>query len=417
MDRVHAGQDQDGLTKIASDEGWFFNPFDPEVHADPYPTYKRLRDTDPVHQSPFGGLILTRYSDMARVLRDPTMSSDFRNVELPFDVVQGPAQQLEDRQPSMLFLDPPDHDRLRNLVHKAFTARRIEHLRSKVVEVVDDLIARGREKGELDLVTDFAYPLPVAIICDLLSVPLEDQEIFRSWSRDLVQTLDPIVTQDTMQRALESADAFKDYFRDLLESRRKHAQDDLLSALIAAEDEGNKLTEEELLVTLTLLLVAGHETTVNLISNGMLALLQNPREWQRLVDEPTLIRSAIEELLRFDSPVQFVARIPLEDMQIDGHQVEKHHEIVCILGAGNRDPQQFPEPDRLDIARRDNKHLAFSAGTHFCLGASLARLEGQIAISALAEQMPDIEPATLAPERRPTVTLRGLEKLPVKTGS
>jgi cytochrome P450 len=404
-------------TDIAGEDGWFFNPFDPEVHADPYPTYKRLRDTDPVHQSPFGGLILTRYADIARVLRDPRMSSDFRNVELPFDVAQGPAQQLEDRQPSMLFLDPPDHDRLRNLVHKAFTARRIEHLRSKVIEVVDELIARGREKSEMDLVTDFAYPLPVAIICDLLSVPLQDQAIFRSWSRDLVQTLDPIVTQETMQRALESADAFKDYFRGVIESRRKHPQDDVLSALITAEDEGKKLTEEELLVTLTLLLVAGHETTVNLISNGMLALLENPREWQRLVDDPTLIRSTVEELLRYDSPVQFVARIPLEDIEIDGRRVAKHHEIVCILGAANRDPHQFEEPDRLDIARRDNKHLAFSAGTHFCLGASLARLEGQIAISALAKEMPSMQPTTAAPERRPTVTLRGLEKLMVTTAA
>lgn len=396
----------------APEEDWFFNPFDPDVHANPYPTYSRLRTTDPVHQSPFGGLILTRYADIAQVLRDPRMSSDFRNIELPFDVVQGPAQQLEERQPSMLFLDPPDHDRLRNLVHKAFTARRIERLRSTISAVVDDLIARARERGRMDLVADFAYPLPVTIICDLLSVPVEDQEVFRKWSRDLVQTLDPIVTQETMMQALASGDAFKDYFRKLIDERRKDPQDDLLSALIAAEDEGNKLTEEELLVTLTLLLVAGHETTVNLISNGMHALLTHRDQWELLKSDSSITRSAIEELLRFDSPVQFVARIPTEDVEIDGHHVVKHREIVCILGAANRDPAQFTEPDRLALRRADNRHLAFSAGTHFCLGASLARLEGQIAISALADQLPDIE-LDGPIERRPTVTLRGLDRLPV----
>ncbi|MFN2593994.1 MAG: cytochrome P450 [Actinomycetota bacterium] len=396
---------------VETNDDWFFNPFDPEVHANPYPTYKRLRDSDPVHQSPFGGLLLTRHADITRVLRDPAMSSDFRNVELPFEITQGPAQQLEERQPSMLFLDPPDHDRLRNLVHKAFTARRIEHLRSRIVEVVDDLVSRGSEKGEMDLVAELAYPLPVAIICDLLSVPVEDQEIFRKWSRDLVQTLDPIVTQEVIERALSSGDAFKDYFRDLLAARRTDPQDDLLTALIVAEDEGNKLSEEELLVTLTLLLVAGHETTVNLISNGMLALLQNPDQWDRLTKEPSLIKSAIEELLRYDSPVQFAARIPLEDLEIDGHHVSKNHEIVCILGAGNRDPQQFRDPDRLDISRADNRHLAFSAGPHFCLGASLARLEGQIAIGALADRLPNMRLADRPPQRRSTVTLRGLESL------
>ncbi|MDQ3876739.1 MAG: cytochrome P450 [Actinomycetota bacterium] len=406
-----------GTTTTITDGGWFFNPFDPAVHADPYPTYKALREQDPVHRSPFGGTLLTRYSDIARVLRDPRMSSDFRKIELPFDVVQGPAQQLEERQPSMLFLDPPDHDRLRNLVHKAFTARRIERLRSRIVEVVEDLIARGAEKPEMDLVADFAYPLPVAIICDLLSVPLEDQAIFKHWSRELVQTLDPIVSQETIERALEAGDAFKDYFRVLIGKRKADPQDDLLSALIAAEDEGTKLTEEELLVTLTLLLVAGHETTVNLISNGMFALLRNRDQWDRLIRQPSLIKTAVEELLRYDSPVQFAARIPLDDVDIDGHRVEKRHEIVCILGAANRDPEQFADPDKLDIGRPDNRHLAFSAGTHFCLGASLARLEGQIAIAALAAKLPDLELASEGISRRPTVTLRGLEHLQVTTGA
>jgi cytochrome P450 len=395
---------------FAGDE-LMFNPFDPDFRAEPYPFYKRLREADPVHLTPLGNWILTRYEDVNAILRDPRLSSDFRN-SLTLEELNVPGRFEDDRQPSMLFLDPPDHTRLRNLVHKAFTARRIERLRERVHQVVDELLGAARDKGEMDVVDDLAYPLPVTIICDMLGVPVKDQETFAGWSLDLVATLDPIVPPDLMEKALESSDAFREYFLALIPERRAHPTDDLLSALIAAEDEGNKLTEDELLVTLILLLVAGHETTVNLISNGTLALLRNRDQLELLRSDPALARPAIEELLRYDSPVQFIARIPMEDIEIGGKKVQKGRELIGVIAAANRDPAQFADPEKLDVTRQDNRHLAFSGGAHFCLGASLARLEGQIAITSLLREFPKIELAG-DPQPRATLTLKGLSSLPV----
>ena len=394
-------------------EAPFFNPFDPDFKRDPYPSVRELRETEPVHQTPLGNYILTRYADVVSILRDPSMSSDFRN-SVTFQQFRELSPTIpEDRQPSLLFLDPPDHTRLRTLVNKAFTARRIEQLRLRVQEVVDELIAAARERGEMDIVEDLAYPLPVTVICEMLGVPSEDHKFFKSWSQDLVATLDPIVPPERIERALKSSDAFRGYFKELISKRRSALNGDLLSALIQAEDEGQQLTEEELLITLVLLLVAGHETTVNLISNGMFALLQNPDERTRLLDDPSLIRSAIEELLRYDSPVQFVGRITMRDYEIGGMPIEKGRELIGVLGSANRDPDQFEDPERLDISRADNRHLAFSGGAHFCLGASLARLEGQIAIGALVREFPEMELTDADPPRRETLTLRGLASLPV----
>jgi pimeloyl-[acyl-carrier protein] synthase len=266
-------------------------------------------------------------------------------------------------------------------------------------------------------VKDLAHPLPVVVICEMLGVPAADQHLFSQWSYDLVKTLDPMIGPEVVEQANASFDSFERYFHDLIAERKRRTRDDLLTALIHAEEEGERLSEEELLTTLVLLLVAGHETTVNLISNGTLALLRHPGELRRLYEDPSLLRTAVEELLRYDSPVQLTGRIPLVDMEIGGKPVLKGQQVVALVGAANRDPDQFTDPDRLDIARPDNRHIAFGGGSHFCLGASLARAEGQIAIGELAARFPDMEPVTDAPPWRDTVTLRGLASLPVRIGA
>jgi len=397
-----------------------FNPFLPEMRVDPYPLYHRLRSRDPVHQSFPGVWILTRYADCVAVLRDPgRFSNDSRNSELyqAFRAAGGrePTIMEDTAGRTMLFIDPPDHARLRNLVNKAFTARRIEALRPHVREIVkgllDDIEASGRDT--FDLVNEVAYPLPVTVICEMLGVPPQDWDHFHRWSSALVVTLDPVMSDEVLGPANEAALAFADYFTGLLTDRRAHPRDDLLTAMIAAEDRGERLTEQELLAMCILLLIAGHETTVNLIGNGMLALLRHRDQLERLTTNPSLIRSATEEFLRYDSPVQFLGRTLMEDVEIGGRHIRKGEQLVPVIGAANRDPAQFSEPDILDIGRPDNRHLSFGGGIHFCLGAPLARAEGQITIAELARRFPNLELATETFERRETVTLRGLRSLPV----
>jgi len=397
-----------------------FNPFLPEMRADPYPIYHRMRSRDPVHQSFPGVWILTRYADCLAVLRDPSrFSSDSRNSELyqAFRAARGrdPTIMENSAGRTMLFIDPPDHTRLRDLVNKAFTARRIDALRPRIREIVkgllDDIDVSGRDT--LDLIDEVAYPLPVTVICEMLGVPPQDWDQFHRWSSALVVTLDPILSDEVLGPANEAALAFADYFEGLLAHRRGHPRDDLLTAMIAAEDRGERLTEQELLAMCILLLIAGHETTVNLIGNGMLALLRHRDQLERLVGSPSLIRGAIEEFLRFDSPVQFLGRTLMEDVEIGGRKIRKGEQVVPVIGAANRDPAQFADPDTLDIGRPDNRHLSFGGGIHFCLGAPLARAEGQITIAELVARFPKLELATDDFERRQTVTLRGLRSLPV----
>lgn len=397
-----------------------FNPFLPEMRADPYPLYRRLRSEDPVHQSFPGVWILTTYADCVAVLRDPDrFSNDSRNSDLyqAFRAARGrePTVMEDSAGRTMLFIDPPEHTRLRNLVNKAFTARRIEGLRPHIREIVsgllDDIEASGRDT--FDLVDEVAYPLPVTVICEMLGVPSQDWDQFHRWSSALVVTLDPIMSDEVLGPANQAALAFADYFTALLADRRARPRDDLLTAMIAAEDRGERLTEQELLAMCILLLIAGHETTVNLIGNGMLALLRHRDQLERLVQRPSLIRTATEEFLRYDSPVQFLGRTLMEDVEIGGRRIRKGEQVVPVIGAANRDPAQFPDPDALDIGRPDNRHLSFGGGIHFCLGAPLARAEGQIGIAELVARFPNLELATETFERRETVTLRGLKSLPV----
>lgn len=390
-----------------------FNPMAPEFVADPYPTYHRLRAEDPVHHSPLGFWVLTRYADVIAMLRDPRLIKEpiAAFVAARFGMAVPPGLGL-----SMLDRDPPDHTRLRGLVSKAFTPKALESLRPHIQGIVDGLLAKVEGRGEMDLIEEFAYPLPVRVICEMLGVPVADHERFKQWGLDIARGLDAIMLppdSEVAQRSMAGRRALAAYFRELIAERRAAPREDMLSALIAAEEAGDKLNEDELMATCLLLLVAGHETTVNLIGNGSLALLRHPGELRKLRDNPGLITSAVEELLRFDGPVQRTARIPSEDITIGDHTIPKGEMVMPFLGAADRDPAQFPDPDRLDITRGDNRHIAFGMGIHFCLGAPLARMEGQIAINTMLRRLPKLALAIDKPDYRQSLTLRGLQALPV----
>lgn len=396
-----------------------FNPFDPGFRVNPYPTYRRLLAEDPVHRTPFGMLVLSRYRDCAAILRDPRTSSDASNSNMykAFMAGRDPEEvfgALAGMRP-FLFMDPPDHTRLRGLVQKAFTPKTVENLRPRIQELVDELMAPVMERGSMEVIEDLAYPLPVRVITEMLGVPLEDHDTFKGWSRELAGALDPdfATPEDVAQRRERAASAFVDYFQALIAERRRDPQDDLLTALITAEDEGHKLSEKELLSTLILLLVAGHETTVNLIANGVLTLCRQPDQLERLRRDPSLARTAVEEVLRFDPPVQFTARVALEDIDIDGTTLGQGDQAIVLVAAANRDPEQFDDPDTFDVGRPDNRHLSFGLGAHFCLGAPLARVEGQVALEAVATRLADLALAVDQPEYKTNIVLRGLASLPV----
>ena len=408
------------MTEVRADAGaeFFTLATSPENREDPYPLYASVRASTPLVDTGFGLWFAFEHETCAALLRDPRSSSDERRSVL-FDawVAEHPDTMMPD-YPTMLFLDPPDHTRLRNLVAQAFTPRRIELIRPRAEELVTDLLDACAEMGSFDVVDDLAYPLPVTMICEMLGVPVADHERFGGWSKALAAGLDPGVlrTPEQEQGRLAAMDAFVDYFGELIAERSGNLGDDLLSALIAAEADGERLTREELLGTGVLLLVAGHETTVNLISNGMLALLRHPDQLELLRARPDLDRPAVDELLRYDSPVQMSQRIATEPMAFGGMTVGTGQSVVVVLGAANRDPKTFDDPDRLDITRSSGqRHVAFGGGIHHCLGSALARVEGETAIGGLVRRFPALRPDG-DPVRRPTFTLRGLEHLPVTVG-
>jgi hypothetical protein len=391
-----------------------FNPFLPEFIADPYPFYRRLRENDPVHRSSFGFWVLTRYDDVVALLRDPRFGRG--RYQGLLQARFGDSETTGGLESSMLFRDPPDHTRLRALVSKAFTPRVVEAMRPHIQQIVDDLIDAVRDAKAMDVITDLAYPLPVTVICEMLGVPVGERREFRQWSFDIGRSLDAIAMPSdpgVVERGNAARHALTDYFRTLVAERRARPRPDLLSALIAAEEAGDRLSEGELLATCVLLFVAGHETTVNLIGNGLLVLLRHPDALRSLRDDASLIAGAVEELLRYDGPVQRTGRIANMDTEIDGHKIADGTLVLGLIGAANHDPAQFPEPERLDFRRADNRHLAFGGGTHFCLGAPLARVEGQIALLTLARRLSGLALRVAAPEWRESATLRGLRSLPV----
>ena len=395
------------------------DPFAPEHRADPYPLYERLRAEAPIWYHPYyDELVLTRHADCEAVLRDPRWSSDPENLDPSRRAADDMRLALGDlKAGNLLFLDPPDHTRLRRLVSKAFTPRSIEQLRPHVQELVDGMLDELRDAGEIDLMTAIAYPLPVTVICELMGVPLHDRHLFASWSSDASRLLDGEVQGEVVERGIAAAISFISYFNDLFDDRRKAPRDDLLSALLAAEDEeGDRLSEAELRSIVLLLFVAGHETTMNLIGNGMWALLAHPDQQRRLQRDPSLVPNAVEEMLRYDGPVHLTGRIAREDLEVGGLHVERGHQVSTLLAAANRDPERFPEPARFDVERADVHHLTFSGGIHYCIGAALARLEGQVVVGSLVQRFPGLELRTERPEHRDHFILRGLKELCVGLG-
>lgn len=393
-----------------------YNPLTPEYRADPYSHYAALRREDPVHYSAlFQAWVLTRHADVAAVLRDPRFSADHSAIDHPALRLPVPRPELrafsEAFHRTMLFADPPRHTRLRNLVSKAFTPRTVVAQRACIAAVVGELLDAAESRGGFDVIRDLAYPLPVTIIAGILGVPPEDREDFKRWSDDLALLLDPFVPAPVFERAQDSALELSEYLRDVFAARRREPRDDLVSALLAAEEQGDVLSELELFTTCALLLGGGHETTTNLIGNGVLTLARHPDERDRLAREPGLLPTAIDELLRYESPTQVTARVASEPCTLGGKTIGAGELVVLGLGAANRDPAAFPDPDRLDVGRADNRHLALSAGPHACLGAALARLEGQIAIGTLLARYPRLVVDAAAPDWHPTVVSRGLRTL------
>ncbi len=401
-----------------------WDPYDPAWVEDPYAVYAELRQRNPVHRNALGFWVFTRHTDCLALLRDRRSSSDGRNVDetafrevrvadLPLE--QGPEAMLAEMAP-FLFRDPPDHTRLRGLVQKAFTPRVVDGLRPRLEEICAGLLDEALERGEVDLVADFAYPLPVQIIVEMLGVPAEDHEQFRVWSHALARGLDPdfLLPPEAVQQRLGAILSFVHYFASLIEERRQKPGDDLLTRLIQAEEQGDVLTQAELLSTCILLLVAGHETTVNLISGGALTLIEHPEQLARVRDDPAVIRSAVEEMLRFVCPVQLTGRVALEDMEVGGARIAKGEFSMLLIGSANRDPAAFEDPETFDVARTDNNHLGFGFGIHHCLGAPLARLEAQIALPALLRRARLLERITDDLSYKENIVLRGLESLPVR---
>jgi pimeloyl-[acyl-carrier protein] synthase len=388
---------------------------DPEVLANPYPLYQRLRTEAPVYWDPYlHAWVVTRYADVITVLHhfsanrtpSPEQLAAIGLAEL------APLAQVMVKQ--MLFMDAPDHTRLRGLASTAFTPARVEALRSHIREILDDLLKPLLAAGRMDVIADLAAPLPAIVTAEMMGVPTADANQLKEWSADFAEVLGNFQhNPDHASRTLKCVEEMTRYFREAIQSQRDQPRDGLINALLTAEIDGDRLTEEEIIANCIVTMVGGQETTTNLIGNGMLTLLRHPDELERLRNDLTLIPSAVEELLRYESPSQHTARICPEDTELGGKKIRKGQAVIAVMGAGNRDPERFPDPDRLDLGRPDNRHLAFGWASHFCFGAPLARIEGQLVFAAIARRMLNLklEPCPLV--WRDNLGLRGLTSLPV----
>jgi len=377
--------------------GIVFNPIKKAWRSDPYPLYRNLQRIDPFHRSRLvDGWVLSRYDDILAVLGDKTFSADERTWSRYPQIRRQMAREglpnpYETDRASMLRLDPPDHTRLRGLVSKAFTPRAVDALRGRIEEVVDEVIDRlpvsGPLGGRFELIGDFAAPLPITVIAEMLGVPAEDHQRFRHWSNEAVKTLGDTTVEDR-RRAIRAMDELGEYIEGIADQRRRDPRGDLISGLVAAEEEGDRLSRDELFTTCVLLLVAGNETTTKLIGNSIVALLRNPDQFEILREEPKRIPGAVDELLRYDSPVQLTSRFVSEDCEMNGQPLLLGQQLVLLLAAGNRDPDAWDAPNELDVTRENVRHLAFGHGLHHCLGSKLARLEGALALEALIGRFP-----------------------------
>jgi cytochrome P450 len=401
-----------------------FNPLAPGFAADPYSQYRELVARNPVQQSLFGPWMLFRYDDCVRFLRDPLLSVEDTSVE-----GVNPRAELRERvfgeraqrgTRSILNIDPPDHTRIRGIVQKVFTPRAIERLTPRVQELVDRALDGVVARGDgLEVIADLAFPLPFQLISDMLGMPDADRDELRGWAHTLTLGLEPLLAQLHVNDIMDASDHMNDHVIDAIEWKRAHPADDLLTALIDAEHEGERLTAEELVDQVALLFIAGHETTVNLIGNGTLALLRHRDELERWQRDPSIATTAIDELLRYDAPVQFSRRVTTADVDVDGRTIAAGTFVFVVLGSANRDPAHWgDDADTVDLTRAGAaQHVSFGSGVHHCLGAALARLEGRIALGTLVERFPEMELAAAEPKWNGRLTLRGLDELPVSLGS
>ncbi|HLF74586.1 MAG TPA: cytochrome P450 [Anaerolineales bacterium] len=395
------------------------NLLNPKVRADPYPFYTRLRSEDPVHwDEEMGFWVLTRYADIAAVYNDPRFSRA-EGLRRGFERLPGSEQVVAEPvyrsfSKTMFYSDPPYHTRLRGLVNNAFTPNAVEQMRPHVQQIVDRLLDAVQNRGEMDAIRDLAHPLPLLVIAQMLGLPAEERLRFKQWSDDLFAILGSVPhAPELMERAARSLAELTAYLTALSQERRAQPQSDLLSALVGVAEKGERLTQEELIANVTILLSAGHETTSHLIGNGLLALLRHPEQMQQLRGNPRLIASAVEEMMRYDNPVQIAYRSAAEDVKVGGRCIRKGQLVNSILAAGNRDPQRFSEPDRFDIARDEGRHLGFGLGIHFCIGAPLVRLEAQVAFSTILRRFPELRLATESLEWQEHPIFRGVKSLPI----
>jgi len=389
---------------------------EPDVLADPYPLFKRLRTEDPVHWDPFlHAWVVTRYSDVIRVLTDLSANRTFTPAQLGQYGLSALAPVAKVMLRQMLFMDPPVHTRLRALCSLAFTPARVERLRSHIQEVTDRLIASVAQSGRMDLIADFAAPLPAIITAEMLGVPTEDHKKLKDWSATFAMMLGNFQhNPDFVPRVVKTVEEMSQYFLRHIREYRAYPRQGLIHDLMTADVSGDYLSEEEVVANIIVTMVGGQETTTNLIGNGMLTLLRNPSVMEEMRTNRTLIPSAIEEMLRYESPSQHTARLAPQDLEIGGKHISKRQAIIAVLAAANRDPERFPDPDRVDIGRRDNRHVAFGWGPHFCFGAALARIEGQIAFATILHCLQDVvlEPQPIT--WRFNLGLRGLTALPIQ---
>jgi cytochrome P450 len=405
------------VSRVAEPQALLLQLLDPANRADPYAVYKQFRDHGPMHLPEANLTVFSAYRDCDEALRHPSSSSDRLKSTVVQRLLADGATARPMGPPGFLFLDPPDHTRLRKLVNKAFVPKVVNELQPDITELVDGLFDRIAERGRFDVVSDLAYPLPVAVICRLLGVPLEDEPGFSHASALLAQALDPFFTitgepLQGMEERIQAGQWLRGYLHELIGQRRSRPGDDLMSRLIAVEESGDQLTEDEIVSTCSLLLIAGHETTVNLIANAILAMLRHPRQWAALGADADRAPAVIEETLRYDPPVQLVARIAADDMTIGDTTVVKGDSMMLLLAAAQRDPVEFERPETFDPDRNGFRHLAFGRGLHYCLGAPLARLEAAVALSAVTERFPEAH-LDGEPVYKRNVTLRGLSTLSV----
>jgi len=414
---VAAASLPDANSPVHDPELSLFRLLDPAVLADPYPLYRKLREQDPVHWDPFlHAWVVTSYADVVTVLHNfsaARMPSPEQFKSLGMASLEPIAQMMVKQ---MLFMDAPSHTRLRGLCSAAFTSRRVERLRAHIQDIADRLIDRVAPAGRMDIIADFANPLPAIVTAELMGVPAADHEQLKAWSADFAEMIGNFQhNPDRAGCALRGVQDMAAYFRAAV--REQEPRGGLLHSLMTAEIDGARLSEDEVIANAIITMVGGQETTTNLIGNGLLSLLKHPEQLARLRDDPAIVESAVEELLRFESPSQHTARIVPEDMMLGGKPLRRREAVMAVMAAGNRDPNRFPDPDRLDLTRKDNRHLAFGWAAHFCFGAPLARIEGQVAFATLLRRLPHLKMETTRIEWRENLALRGLKSLLVSFGA